>query len=461
MLTLASLFLLYCNRSQTRRIKRIYKCKQCVIEVGDTHDDVRKHYAQHMQSQQGNLETKTVNLERMAWKQIATNFTFVHQCKECKMFLSKKEVKRHWEKHTPKKLETRICDTCGKVYNNYSSWFTHQQKHQVVKSGNLYICKVCGKTFTSVNLLKIHMKVHSKERPHVCEICGKCFKINRHLIRHRMIHSDVKPFSCEYCGKGFSCVYNLSAHLRTHTGEKPYKCDICDVAFTHNVSLKTHKRSAHGIDLWRGKKPPGSQEVDNLNLNDAELYKLRENNVVGLLSSVEQEDKPSHSSDVKEQPSKTSATTGQSRSEDSGQVGASSSGPSGSKAQSKQLPSLTPDTKIPQFKKEYISDLSHDSYVSVPIRATDPSRMQLVPYLQSESNIPNFPPLPGHPGLYLPLLGFPEMADKNGQNVQPPLAHSAHAPSHSNVDFDVGTSQSQRTGSRWTNEAPGRQFTDL
>ena len=454
MLMLASLSLLYCNRIQTRRIKRIYTCKQCVIECGDTHDDVRKHFVQHLEPHQGNLE-------KLAWKEIAPNFTFVHQCKECKMILSKKEVKRHWEKHTVKKEETRICDTCGKVYNNYSSWFTHMQKHRVQKSGNLYICKVCGKTFTSVNLLKIHMKVHSKERPHVCEICGKCFKINRHLLRHRLIHSDVKPFSCEYCGKGFSCVYNLSAHLRTHTGEKPYKCEICEAAFTHNVSLKTHKRSAHGIDMWRGRKPPGSQEVDDINLNDSELYKLRENNVLSFQSSLAQESKPTQSSDIKEQPSKTSASTGQLRSEDSGQLHSSTSGPSGSKLQSKHLSLLASDNKIPQFKKEDISSFSHDSFVSVPIRATDPSRMQLVPYLQSESNIPNFPPLPGHPGLYLPLLGFPEMADKNNQNAHPPLAHSAHASSHSNIDFDVGASQTQRTGSRWTNEAPGRQFTDL
>ena len=423
------------------------------MECGETFDDVRKHFAQHLEPHQ--------KLEGMPWKEIATNFTFVYHCKECKMYLTKKEVKRHWEKHNVKKEVSKMCDTCGKVYKNYSSWFGHQQKHQVEKSGNLYICKVCAKTFTAGHSLRTHMTVHLKERPHVCEICGKSFKSNGHLTRHRRTHSDVKPFSCEYCGKGFSSVYNLSAHLRTHTGEKPFQCEICEAAFTHNVSLKTHKRSAHGIDMWKGQKPCRiSQEVDNINPKDPELYKLRVKNVASLQSSLGQGSKPIQSSDIKEKSSKISATTGQLRSEDSGQLDTSTSGPSGSKAQSKHLSLLNPDKKTSQLQKEDIAGLSHDSYVSVPIGATNPPRMQMVPHFQSDGNISNFPLVPGHPGLYLPLFGYQEMTDRDNQKVQPPLAHSAHAPSQSNVDTDANTSQIQRRGSR-TNEAPGRQFTDL
>ena len=446
----------------------MYKCKQCATECGNTLDAFKEHFMQH-------LEPHQRNFKGMGRKDFAEKFTCVYYCKLCEINLDENEYRRHSEKH--KKEMYKICDTCGKVYTNRNSWFSHQQKHLVEKSGNLFVCTICAKKFNSAGLLRIHMKVHSKVRPHVCEICGKCFKSNRHLVRHRLTHSDVKPVSCKYCGKGFSCAYNLTAHLRTHTGEKPYKCEICEAAFTHNVSLKTHKRSAHGIDMWKGKKPPGSQEVDNINLKDPELYKLRENNVASLQSSSTQESKPSESSDIytqeskneskptessdiKEQPSKTSATTGQLRSEDSGQLpDASTSCPPGSKAQSEQLSLLAPDNKSHQLKKEDICGLSPDSFVSVPIRATDPSRMQMVPHLQSESSVPNFPPVPGHPGLYLPLFGYQEMADKSHQNVQPPLAHSVHV---SSQDFYTNSSQTQRTGtSRWTNEASERQFTDL
>ena len=406
------------------------------MECGETNDDVRKHFAQH-------LEPHQKNLEGMPWKEIAANFTFERYCKECKMYVNtEKEVKRHWEKHNVKKEVNRICDTCGKVYTNYGSWFGHQQKHQVEKSGNLFVCKICGKTFTSVSLLTSHMKVHSKERPHICEICGKSFKYNGKLIRHRRTHSNVKPFSCQYCGKGFANAYSLKGHVRMHTGEKPYKCEICEVSFTHNVSLKTHKRSAHGIDMFRGKETSGSQEVDDINIKDPELYKLRQKNVASFQSSLAQESKPTQSFDMTEQPSKTSATTGCLNSGDF--LHAHTSSPDDSKALSKHLsllastlPTLESDEKGHQLGSPPIS------YVSVPIRAPDSSRMQMVSCLQSQSNVPNFPPDPSHPGLYLPLLGYPEMTNNCHQNVQPPLAYSIHAASHSTVDFDTNNSQTQ------------------
>ena len=33
-----------------------------------------------------------------------------------------------------------------------------------------------------------------------------------------------------------------------------YILKLCEAAFAQNVSLKTHKRSAHGINMWKGKK---------------------------------------------------------------------------------------------------------------------------------------------------------------------------------------------------------------
>ena len=472
----------------------MYKCKQCDT-VCETADHFRKHFTQHLEPHQQNVKTYRIKLEEHS--------TYVYHCKLCKKNLDENEYKRHSEKHGNEVC--KICDTCGKVFTLYGSWYTHQQIHIAEKSDNKFVCKICGKSFTLASLLRVHMRVHSKDRPHVCEICGKRFKTNRSLVRHRLTHSDVKPLSCEFCGKGFTCAYNLNAHLRTHTGEKPYKCDVCNAAFTHNVSLKTHKRSAHGIDMWKGQIPPGSQEVDNINIKDPEFYKLREKDASGLQSSLAQESKPSEtsdsytqeskpsetsdtytqenkpsetfdtytkegkatqSSDIKEQPSKISATTGNlqvSSSEESGHMlDATAQCPTSSKAQFKHPSASDSDNKGHLFKKDEILSSSSNSYVSVPIRAPDSSRMQMASYLQPQSNIPNYPPVSSHTGLYLPFLGFPEMADNSHQNVQPPHAHSVHAASHGNVDFDLmHASQTQRTGNRWTNEAPARQFTDL
>ena len=426
----------------------MYKCKQCDT-VCETRDEFRKHFTQHLEPDQQNSKEYKIDVDE--------NSTFFHYCKLCKINLGENEYKKHSEKHGQQ--VNKICDTCGKVFKLERSWHTHLQSHKAVKNNNLFVCKICGKTFTLPVCLKAHMKVHSKERPHVCEICGKRFKFNKHLVRHRLIHSDVKPLSCEFCGKGFSDVYNLSAHLRTHTGEKPFQCEICFAAFAHNVSLKTHKRSAHGIDMWKGKKPRGSQEVDNINLKDPELYKLREKDVAELQSSSPQS-KSAKNSDIKEQPSKTSDIIGKHHKDNSGRLlDASISGQSGSKAHFKQSPLLATDNKSQQFKEEVISGvsgLSPDSYVSVPIRAPDPCRLQFGPYFQSQSNTPKFPHVPSNLGLQMPVLVYPEMIDNNRQSAQPPLASS-----HGSLEFDTSASQSQITGNGSTSEATRRQFTDL
>ena len=298
------------------------------------------------------------------------------------------------------------------------------------------------------------MKVHSKERPHVCEICGKSFKTNRHLVRHRITHSDVKPLSCEFCGKGFASSYNLKSHLRIHTGENPYKCDVCEAKFTQNISLKMHKRSAHGIDMWKGQKPPGSQEVDNINVNDPELYKPQK-----LIDESGIETPKIHGPECS------------SRSPDL----------------ALESTSCIEGSNKKESKREDQSGLSPDSYVSIPIRPplNSTPRMQLMQGSLAQNAVPNFPPIANNPWLYLPFVGFPEIADNDNQNIQPALAHSTQVSTPISVHGPVGGSaqsavldtsrsfvgdannsvpstQRQRTGNKWPKGATtGRQFTDL
>lgn len=139
----------------------------------------------------------------------------IFSCKICdKKLITQRALDQHIRRtHNVKKRF--VCNIYGCKFQCARRTDLDRHKHLHIEERNI-ICEHCGKTFTSISILKDHvLYIHSKERQFICEKCHKAFKRNSLLKRHKLSHEQYRPFVCTQCDTAFKRSHHLTRHMET------------------------------------------------------------------------------------------------------------------------------------------------------------------------------------------------------------------------------------------------------
>lgn len=141
-------------------------------------------------------------------------------------------------KTTKKTLSTATTKSKSK-FNQKSNERKNQTKPGRTK--RKYLCHFCKKEFLGGNDLRKHIRIHTDERPFECTHCGQKFRQGGCLKNHiASQHGTTQTFTCYYCEKTFPIKERLRLHMRLHSGEKPYQCEICEKRFARGGQVRTN-----------------------------------------------------------------------------------------------------------------------------------------------------------------------------------------------------------------------------
>ena len=153
------------------------------------------------------------------------------------------EVKKHRRKHLIDENLLVKCKDCNKYY---PPKYLEQRHYLVHQEGRNFKCEVCEKSFKTLEILKVHARIHGPDDErytHSCEVCGRKFTQKANLESHMRIHTGDRPFKCEFCSKSFSQKGNLDEHRRTHTGYVKRFYQFCGLSLINSFGDATRKNS--------------------------------------------------------------------------------------------------------------------------------------------------------------------------------------------------------------------------
>ena len=101
-------------------------------------------------------------------------------------------------------------------------------------------CNQCDYACSDPSALRIHLSIHTGQKPYKCNQCDSASVDAGHLRTHMKIHSGIKSNKCNLFDHACSHLSSLRRHLKTHIGKKTNKCNQCDFASNRAGNLRSH-----------------------------------------------------------------------------------------------------------------------------------------------------------------------------------------------------------------------------
>uniref|UniRef100_A0A3Q2FVR6 IKAROS family zinc finger 4 n=1 Tax=Cyprinodon variegatus TaxID=28743 RepID=A0A3Q2FVR6_CYPVA len=167
----------------------------------------------------------------------------------------------------------------GNIYNETATPNSASPGPIRLPNGKLQ-CEVCGMVCIGPNVLMVHKRSHTGERPFQCNQCGASFTQKGNLLRHIKLHSGEKPFKCPVCSYACRRRDALAGHLRTHTVSsptvgKPYKCTYCSRSYKQQSTLEEHLERCHS---YMKTLEPAQMQLESVNMESISKPALQPSN---------------------------------------------------------------------------------------------------------------------------------------------------------------------------------------
>nr|XP_027232293.1 zinc finger protein 99-like [Penaeus vannamei] len=182
----------------------------CLKESGIKAGDAEKHVRRLVEHEKKEKMLKALGFLKKTIKS-------THKCEICgKMYSTLSILKAHQVRHRKKEDLPFACESCDFRAASKIELFRHAYKHT---SKQMYICEICGSTFSRDTCLREHIEyVHVKANKLKCAQCDFVTCRRASMRNHILTHQGTRPvIACPVCGVTFKLKSNLKSHLLSHT----------------------------------------------------------------------------------------------------------------------------------------------------------------------------------------------------------------------------------------------------